>query len=25
VLCRTHHRRGDLGEPVGRGQLTLDV
>jgi thymidine kinase len=25
VLCRTHHRRGDLGEAVGRGQLTLDV
>jgi thymidine kinase len=25
VLCRTHHRRGDLGTPVGRGQLTLDV
>jgi thymidine kinase len=25
VLCRPHHRRGDLGRPVGRGQLTLDV
>ena len=25
VLCRRHHRRGDLGGPVGRGQLTLDV
>lgn len=26
VLCRTHHRRGDLGGTVaGRGQLTLDV
>ncbi|MDT4911743.1 MAG: thymidine kinase [Pseudonocardiales bacterium] len=25
VLCRAHHRRGDLGDAVGRGQLTLDV
>ena len=25
VLCRLHHRRGDLGAPVTRGQLTLDV
>jgi len=25
VLCRMHHRRGDLGAAVGRGQLTLDV
>jgi thymidine kinase len=25
VLCRMHHRRGDLGDEVGRGQLTLDV
>jgi thymidine kinase len=25
VLCRVHHRRGDLGGDVGRGQLTLDV
>jgi thymidine kinase len=25
VLCRAHHRRGDLGASVGRGQLTLDV
>jgi len=25
VLCRTHHRRGDLGSDVTRGQLTLDV
>jgi thymidine kinase len=25
VLCRTHHRRGDLGEDTTRGQLTLDV
>ena len=25
VLCRVHHRRGDLGSDVTRGQLTLDV
>jgi thymidine kinase len=25
VLCRVHHRRGDLGGDVGRGQLALDV
>jgi thymidine kinase len=25
VLCRMHHRRGDLGTSVGRGQLSLDV
>jgi thymidine kinase len=25
VLCRMHHRRGDLGTGTGRGQLTLDV
>jgi thymidine kinase len=25
VLCRMHHRRGDLGDRVARGQLTLDV
>jgi thymidine kinase len=25
VLCRTHHRRGDLGTQVDRDQLTLDV
>jgi thymidine kinase len=25
VLCRAHHRRGDLGDAVGRGQLALDV
>ncbi len=25
VLCRMHHRRGDLGGTAGRGQLTLDV
>lgn len=25
VLCRMHHRRGDLGGVAGRGQLTLDV
>jgi thymidine kinase len=25
VLCRMHHRRGDLGTSVTRGQLTLDV
>jgi thymidine kinase len=25
VLCRAHHRRGDLGSSVLRGQLTLDV
>ncbi len=25
VLCRVHHRRGDLGAQVSRGQLTLDV
>jgi thymidine kinase len=25
VLCRMHHRRGDLGARVARGQLTLDV
>jgi thymidine kinase len=25
VLCRMHHRRGDLGTEVTRGQLTLDV
>ena len=25
VLCRMHHRRGDLGERVGHGQLSLDV
>ena len=25
VLCRKHHRRGDLGSSVSRGQLTLDV
>ena len=25
VLCRMHHRRGDLGSAVTRGQLTLDV
>ena len=25
VLCRSHHRRGDLGGNAGRGQLTLDV
>ncbi|MEO9137621.1 MAG: thymidine kinase, partial [Jatrophihabitans sp.] len=25
VLCRTHHRRGDLGDDLVRGQLTLDV
>jgi len=25
VLCRMHHRRGDLGSAVARGQLTLDV
>jgi len=25
VLCRMHHRRGDLGGAAGQGQLTLDV
>lgn len=25
VLCRRHHRTGDLGGPAGRGQLSLDV
>lgn len=25
VLCRLHHRRGDLGGTTGRGQLSLDV
>lgn len=25
VLCRMHHRRGDLGSVTTRGQLTLDV
>jgi thymidine kinase len=25
VLCRMHHRRGDLGSSTVRGQLTLDV
>ncbi len=25
VLCRRHHRRGDLGGRAGRGQLALDV
>jgi thymidine kinase len=25
VLCRTHHRRGDLGGSAGGGQLALDV
>ena len=25
VLCRMHHRRGDLGDRVSRGQLALDV
>ena len=25
VLCRMHHRRGDLGSSVTRGQLALDV
>jgi len=25
VLCRVHHRRGDLGGAAGDGQLTLDV
>jgi thymidine kinase len=25
VLCRMHHRRGDLGATVSRDQLTLDV
>jgi thymidine kinase len=25
VLCRMHHRRGDLGRPAGTGQLSLDV
>jgi thymidine kinase len=25
VLCRMHHRRGDLGDRVSRDQLTLDV
>jgi thymidine kinase len=25
VLCRAHHRRGDLGDRSVRGQLTLDV
>jgi thymidine kinase len=25
VLCRMHHRRGDLGAQVSRDQLTLDV
>jgi thymidine kinase len=25
VLCRMHHRRGDLGSAVTRGQLALDV
>ena len=25
VLCRMHHRRGELGGDAGRGQLSLDV
>jgi thymidine kinase len=25
VLCRLHHRHGDLGRSAGRGQLSLDV
>ncbi|WP_200800189.1 thymidine kinase [Jatrophihabitans endophyticus] len=25
VLCRTHHRRGDLGTAAGRGQLALEL
>ena len=25
VLCRAHHRRGDLGPGAVHGQLTLDV
>jgi thymidine kinase len=25
VLCRTHHRRGDLGLTTSRGQLSLDL
>ncbi|HET9016504.1 MAG TPA: hypothetical protein VFN57_12975, partial [Thermomicrobiaceae bacterium] len=25
VLCRLHHRRGDLGSAALRGQLSLDV